>query len=210
MTLAYDPVEAVAELSRKDKRLAKVIRRAGPFTMEPHRLHSPFESLLQAITHQQLAGKAARTIHGRVLELFPNPKKPKAEALIAIKHEALRGAGLSTNKTLAVLDLAQKTLDGTVPTLRKLRSMSDEEIVERLTAVRGIGVWTVEMLLIFKLGRPDVLPIDDFGVRNGFRIAYDLPEMPKPKALLEYGEKWRPFRSVASWYLWRAADMDKK
>src|SRR5262249_7608528 len=163
----------------------KLIRRAGPFAMEPHALHSPFESLLQAITHQQLAGKAARTIHGRVLQLFPNPKKPKPEALVAMKHEALRGAGLSTNKTLAGLDLAQKTRDGTVPTLRKLRGMSDDEIIERLTAVRGIGVWTVEMMLIFKLGRPDVLPIGDFGVRNGFRLTYGHAEMPKPTALLE-------------------------
>src|SRR5690348_10238425 len=116
MTLAYDPAAAVAALARGDKQLAKLMRRVGPFAMTPHHLHSPFESLLQAITHQQLAGKAARTIHGRVVALFPNPKRPKPEALLAMKHETLRGAGLSTNKTLAVLDLAKKTLDGTVPT----------------------------------------------------------------------------------------------
>jgi DNA-3-methyladenine glycosylase II len=210
MSITYDPVAAVAAISRKDKHLAKIIRRAGPFTLNPHRLKSPFEALLQAITHQQLAGKAAQTIHGRVLALFPNPKRPTPEALIALKDEALRKAGLSTNKTLAVRDLAAKTLDGTVPTLRKLRTMPDDEIVARLTEVRGVGVWTVEMLLMFKLGRPDVLPIADFGVRNGFRLTYNLADMPTPTEVLEHGERWRPFRSVASWYLWRAVDLHKK
>jgi DNA-3-methyladenine glycosylase II len=140
---------------------------------------------------------------------MPNPKKPTPEDLLLLKVPALRKAGLSANKTLAVRDLAAKTIDGTVPTLRKLRAMPDDEIIERLTAVRGIGVWTVEMLLMFKLGRPDVLPVDDLGVRNGFRLAYNLPVMPKPTALLEYGERWRPFRSVAGWYLWRAVDLHK-
>lgn len=210
MSLQYDPAEAVAAISRRDKTLAKIIRRAGPFTMRPQRLASPFESLLRAIIYQQLHGKAAATILGRVTALLPNPKRPTPEAFLKVKDAALRKAGLSANKTLAVRDLTAKTLDGTVPTLRKLRSMPDEEIIERLTEVRGIGVWTVEMLLIFKLGRPDVLSASDFGVRNGFRLAYNLPEMPKPTELLEHGERWRPFRSVACWYLWRAVDLHKQ
>lgn len=210
MSLTYDSAKAVAAISRSDKLLAKIIRRAGPFALKPHRLTSPFEALLQAITHQQLNGKAAQTIYGRLLALFPNPKRPTPEALLPLKDAALRGSGLSANKTLAVRDLAAKTLDGTVPTLRKLRSMPDDEIVARLTEVRGIGVWTVEMLLMFKLGRPDVLPIADFGVRNGFRLTYNLADMPKPTEVLKHGERWRPFRSVASWYLWRAVDLHKK
>lgn len=209
MTLTYDPDAATVHLLRRDKKLAKIIRRTGPFTLKTQKLASPFEALFRAIIYQQLHGKAAATIHERVKALFPNPKKPTPEALVALDDKSLRGAGLSQNKMLALRDLAAKTIDGTVPTLRKLRGMSDQEIVDHLTAVRGIGVWTVEMLLIFRLGRPDVLPIGDFGVRNGFRLTYDLPEMPTPKALLEHGELWRPFRSVAAWYLWRAADLHK-
>lgn len=210
MTLAYDPDAATAHLLGCDKTLARMIRRVGPFALKIERPASPFESLFKAIVYQQLNGKAAGTIFGRVKDLFPNPKKPTPEALLKLNDKPLRGAGLSQNKLLALRDLATKTVDGTVPTLRKLRGMSDAEIVERLTAVRGVGVWTVEMLLMFRLGRPDVLPVGDFGVRNGFRLTYGLPEMPQPKELLEHGERWRPFRSVASWYMWRAVDWHRE
>lgn len=210
MTLAYDPAEAVAHLAARDKTLARMIRRVGPFVMKKETPASPFEALFKAIVYQQLNGKAAGTIFQRVKALFPNPKKPTPDSLSSLPDQPLRAAGLSQNKLLALRDLATKTIDGTVPTLRKLRTMSDAEIVERLTAVRGIGVWTVEMLLMFRLGRPDVLPVGDFGVRNGFRLTYELPDMPQPKVLLEHGERWRPFRSVASWYLWRAVDWHRE
>lgn len=209
MTLAYDPREAVDTLRRRDRKLARIIERAGPFTLRPARMVSPYASLLRAIVGQQLSGKAAETIFGRVAALHPDPKRLTPEVLRTLRDEALRGAGLSQNKLLAVRDLAAKTLDGTVPTLRKLRTMDDAAIVERLTAVRGIGVWTVEMLLMFKLGRPDVLPVDDLGVRQGFMHTYGRAAMPKPREIAEHAERWRPFRSVASWYMWRAVELQR-
>jgi DNA-3-methyladenine glycosylase II len=202
----YDPREAVRHLRSADVTLAKLMERAGPFTMEIRHLHDPFEALARNIIYQQLHGKAAAAIHARVLALFGKSKLRPGDILSAPEEE-LRGAGLSGAKLAALKDLAAKTLDGAVPTLARLRRMSDEEIVERLTAVRGIGRWTVEMLLMFRLGRPDVLPVGDFAVRKGFAVAYGLDESPKPKELERYGERWRPFRSVASWYMWRAAEL---
>jgi DNA-3-methyladenine glycosylase II len=174
--------------------------------MEIRAMHNPFESLARNIIYQQLHGNAAGAIHQRVRDLFGNPRRLKPQDILNATEEQLRSAGLSQAKTIALKDLAAKTLDGTVPTLARLRRMEDEEIIERLTAVRGIGRWTVEMLLIFRLGRPDVLPVGDFAVRKGFATVYGLKEQPKPKELLNYGERWRPFRSVASWYLWRASE----
>lgn len=202
----YDPEEAVRRLRRADPVLARLMKRAGPFTMEIRRLHDPFAALARNIIFQQLHGRAAATIHQRVLDLFGGERLRPADVLAAPDSD-LRGAGLSAAKLLALRDLAARTADGTVPTLRQLRRMSDEEIVERLTRVRGVGRWTVEMLLMFRLGRPDVLPVGDFAVRKGFALAYGLEESPKPKELLEYGERWRPYRSVASWYMWRAAEL---
>ncbi len=210
MELSFDPDEAVAAISKADRRLARVIDRAGPFTHRPQKLQSPFHALLRAIVFQQLAGKAAATIHGRVVDLFPGKRGLTPAALVAMSETKLRGAGLSQNKMLAVKDLAAKSLDGTVPTLGRLQKMDDDEIMERLTAVRGIGPWTVEMLLIFRLGRPDVLPTSDYGVRQGFRHTYKKEELPTPTELLAHGERWRPYRSVASWYLWRAVDLQKE
>ncbi len=210
MELSFDPDEAVSVLQRADRKLARVIEKAGPFTHRPQKLQSPFHALLRAIVFQQLAGKAAATIHGRVVDLFSGKRGLTAAALVAMPEERLRGAGLSRNKMLAVKDLAAKTLDGTVPTLAKLRKMPDDEIVARLTEVRGIGPWTVEMLLIFRLGRPDVLPTSDYGVRQGFKHTYRKDELPSPKELLAHGERWRPYRSVASWYMWRTADLRKE
>jgi 3-methyladenine DNA glycosylase/8-oxoguanine DNA glycosylase len=202
----YDPQLAIEYLSTADATLAALIERAGPFTMQIRRLHDPFEALARNIIYQQLHGKAAAAIHARVIALF-GKKKLSPQDILSAPEEALMGAGLSRAKLAALKDLAARTLDGTVPTLARLRRMSDEEIVERLTKVRGIGRWTVEMLLIFRLGRPDVLPVGDYAVRKGFALAYGLNESPKPKELEQYGERWRPYRSVASWYLWRAVEL---
>ncbi|HEY4312530.1 MAG TPA: DNA-3-methyladenine glycosylase [Pirellulales bacterium] len=210
MTLEYEPAQAIAAIGRADKYMAKLIRRVGPLELQPSKIDNTFQTLVRAIIYQQLSGKAAATIHGRAVDAFGTRKKITPERLLSAKDEALRAVGLSRAKAAAVKDLAAKTLDGTVPTVAKLRKMSDEEILERLTSVRGIGVWTVEMLLLFRLGRPDVLPISDLGVRKGFMLTYGHKEMPKPTAILEHGERWRPYRSVASWYLWRAVDVAAK
>lgn len=201
----YDPREACEFLSAADPRLAHWIERI-PFSMEIRAMHNPLESLARNIIYQQLHGNAAAAIHRRVLDLLGKPRRLMPQDILDAAEAELRGAGLSQAKTLALKDLAAKSLDGTVPTLARLRRMEDEEIIERLTAVRGIGRWTVEMLLIFRLGRPDVLPVGDFAVRKGFAVVYGLKEQPKPKELLNHGELWRPFRSVASWYLWRASE----
>jgi DNA-3-methyladenine glycosylase II len=205
----YDPQEAVRFLAAADPKLAPWIKHL-PFEMEIRAMHNPFESLARNIIYQQLHGNAAAAIHQRVLDLFGQRGRGlKPQDILAAPEEALRGAGLSTAKTVAIKDLAAKTLDGTVPTLALLRRMEDEEIIERLTAVRGIGRWTVEMLLIFRLGRADVLPVGDLAVRKGFQVVYGLKEQPKPKELLNHGERWHPFRSVASWYLWRASEKSR-
>lgn len=210
MSLTFDPDAAIAHLKKRDRDLGAIIRAAGPFTLKPPKGVAPFEALLRAIVSQQLSGKAAATILGRVHALFLTTKKPDPEALLLLSTESLRAAGLSGNKVLAVRDLAAKTLDGTVPTMRKMRAMSDEEVVERLIQVRGIGVWSAEMLLMFSLGRPDVLPVADLGVRQGFQYTYALEKPPTAVELTEHAECWRPFRSVASWYMWRAAGMMKE
>jgi len=219
MPKKLDHTAAVAHLSSVDKKLAKIIAKAGPCLLQPEETQSLFESLMEAIVYQQLHGKAAATILGRVKALFPENTQqvrtrhgegagfPSPEQVMAVTPELLRSAGLSQNKMLAIRDLAAKALDGTVPTVRAAHKMSDDALVEHLTTVRGIGCWTVEMLLIFRLGRPDVLAIDDYGVRKGFAKMHRLDELPKPKDLEVLGEKWRPYRSVACWYLWRAAEM---
>ena len=203
--LCYDPSIAVKHLAQADPVLAKLMRRAGPFALQTRHLHNPFEALARNIVFQQLHGTAAEAIHARLVGLFGGRRLRPRDVLDA-PEEALRGVGLSGAKTAALKDLAAKTLDGTVPALARLKRMEDEEIVARLTQVRGIGRWTVEMLLMFRLGRPDVLPVGDFAVRKGFMVAYGLGEMPKPKALELHAEAWRPYRSVASWYMWRALE----
>jgi DNA-3-methyladenine glycosylase II len=214
--LPFDPAEAVEHLRANDPRLGALIDRAGAFTLRLDPAPSPFESLLESILYQQLHGKAAATIHRRVREYFGGDPTP--QLLLDTPDEPLRAAGVSGNKIKALRDLAAHTLDGTVPTPAAIRRMPDEEIVERLTAVRGIGPWTVDMLLIFRLGRPDVLPVTDYGVRKGFALTFQrLPrtrpleaaDLPKPEVMLKRGKRWAPFRSVASWYLWRACDLAK-
>lgn len=205
--MAYDAQAAVAALSRADAVLAELIREVGPCTMSSRTSEQavdPFQHLLRAIVYQQLSGKAAATIHSRVLALLADGPTP--QAVLATSAERLRGAGLSRAKTAAAKDLAAKTLEGIVPSSAELQRLDDEAIVQRLTAVRGIGRWTVEMLLMFHLERPDVLPLDDLGVRKGFMLAYGHPELPSRPALRAHGERWRPYRSVASWYLWRAVE----
>jgi DNA-3-methyladenine glycosylase II len=214
--LPFDPDEALAHLRAKDPKLGALIDRAGPFTLKLDALQSPFESLLESILYQQLNGKAAATIHARVRALYGGD--PASQLLLDTPDEVLRAAGVSGNKSRALKDLAARTLDGTVPTHAAIMKMTDAEIVERLTEVRGIGPWTVEMLLIFRMGRPDVFPVSDYGVRKGFALTFlRLPktrplaadELPKPDVLLKRGKRWAPFRSVASWYLWRACDLAK-
>jgi len=200
---------AILHISKVDPVMKRLVREIGPYVLEPESLQQPFEALVRAVAHQQLHGKAATTILNRFIALFPGKKFPRPADLATVSDEAIRAAGFSGAKVASIRDIAAKTLTGIVPSPRKIKTMADDEIVERLTEVRGVGRWTVEMLLIFKWGRPDVLPADDFGVRNGFRVAYGLSQMPKVKDLLAHGESWRPFRTAASWYLWRAADRSK-
>lgn len=190
--------------------MRRLIREVGPFALTPKGRRTPFESLARAIAFQQLHEQAADSILKRFIALFPGRRFPRPDELLKARADAIRGAGFSGAKVLALRDLAAKTLDGTVPTGRAIKLLDDEAIVERLVEVRGIGRWTVEMLLIFQLGRPDVLPVDDFGVRNGFRIAYRRRAMPTPSEVLRYGERWKPYRTAAAWYLWRAADRVKQ
>lgn len=197
-------------LARVDPVMRRLIRDVGPFALTPRGRRTPFESLARAIAFQQLHEKAAESILKRFIALFPGRRFPRPAELLTAHADAIRGAGFSGAKVLALRDLAAKTLDGTVPTSRAITLLDDDAIVERLVEVRGVGRWTVEMLLIFQLGRPDVLPVDDFGVRNGFRIAYRRRTMPTPKEVLRYGERWKPYRTAAAWYLWRAADRVKQ
>jgi DNA-3-methyladenine glycosylase II len=197
---------ALNHLARTDPRFAALIARARPFDVVAQPLVRPFDSLAESIAYQQLNGKAAATIFGRVRALYPKRKWLDPKLILATSDETLRACGLSRSKTLALKDLAAKTLDGTVPSGRALVRMSDEEIIERLTTVRGIGRWTVEMLLLFDLGRLDVWPVADYGVRKGFAKTFGRKKLPTPKQFLKIGEKWRPYRSVAAWYFWRALD----
>lgn len=208
--LPFDHVAAHEFFARSDKRLARVIERTGEFQFKLDECESVYESLLEAIAYQSISGKAAATIFARIKALGANGICPTPAEILKTRVQALRKAGLSKAKALAMKDLAQKTIEGVVPTLEDARKLSDEELVERLVSVRGIGAWTVEMFLIFRLGRPDVLPIHDYGVQKGFALTYGKKKIPKPKELLEFGERWRPWRTVASWYLWRAVHLAGK
>lgn len=206
MSYAYDPNTAVAALRAADARLGRMIERIGDFRLRDQSAMTPFQALLRSIIYQQLSGKAAGSIHARVQALFP-AKRPNPKRLMSLSDEELRGAGLSRSKVLAVRDLAARCLDGTVPHRTRLSNMDDDAIVKELIKVRGIGRWTAEMLLIFNLGRPDVLPVDDLGVRRGFMRTFGGGELPDAKRMLARGRRWRPYRSVASWYLWRASEL---
>jgi len=190
--------------------MAELIGRSRRYNITPAVLIRPFDALAESIAYQQLSGKAAATIFGRVRALYPKRKWLDPEQLLATSDETLRAAGLSRAKTAALKDLAAKTIDGTVPSGRVLVRMTDDEIITRLTTVRGIGRWTVEMLLLFDLGRLDVWPVDDYGVRKGFAKTFGRRKLPTPKQLMKFGEKWRPYRSMAAWYFWRALDAPEK
>jgi 3-methyladenine DNA glycosylase/8-oxoguanine DNA glycosylase len=197
-------VQAERALAKRDPVLRGLIRTAGPCDLGGRRTRDHFGALVRSIVFQQLAGKAATAIHGRFVALFDG-QRITPEAVLAAGHARLRTAGLSEAKAMAILDLASKASDGTVP-LRSISRYDDDAIVERLSSVRGIGRWTAEMFLMFQLGRLDVWPVDDYGVRKGYALAYELPELPKPKELMGLGEPFRPYRSVAAWYCWRAVD----
>ncbi len=206
--------EAEAHLRRVDPRLGTVVDRVGPCALRPtigprSRPDAPFAALARAIVFQQLSGRAAETIFGRVLALWRAEEMPSAEVVLATPEARLRGAGLSAAKAAAIRDLAARSTEGLVPGSRELLRLPDEEILARLTTVRGVGPWTVQMLLIFHLGRPDVLPSTDLGVLAGFARVRRLREKPTPRELERWAERWRPWRTVASWYLWRALDLER-
>lgn len=198
---------AIRHLSR-DRALARLIRQVGPCRLEAEidSRHSPYEALMRAIAYQQLHARAAEAILARFLALHSGPGFPAPRAVLDCPDPALRACGFSATKIAALRDICAHALDGTIPTRRAAARLSDAALIERLTAIRGVGRWTVEMLLIFALGRPDVLPVDDFGVREGYRLLHGLEVQPKPRALAELGAVWAPFRSTAAWYLWRAAE----
>ena len=203
-----DP-SARRHLSR-DPVMRALIRAAGPCVMKPVRGRTPYEALIRAIAHQQLTGKAAATILSRFFALYDGGRVPEPAELLGTSDARLREAGFSRAKVASLKDIAARTLDGTIPPRRRLARLPDEAVIERLVQVRGVGRWTVEMFLMFTLGRQDVLPVDDYGVRSGFRIAYGHEQMPRPRELAEYGLRWAPYRSLAAWYLWRAVDLHRE
>jgi 3-methyladenine DNA glycosylase/8-oxoguanine DNA glycosylase len=206
--LGFDPAVAVDHLRRRDRVLGRFVGAVGPFALSLDPTQSIFMALAEAIVYQQLTGKAAATIFGRVRALFDESDDGMtAAAIFAVDPERLRGAGLSRAKLLALRDLAQRELAGSILTLSEVHGMDDEAIVERLVAVRGIGRWTAQMLLIFRLGRPDVLPVDDYGIRKGFAAVFRTRELPSRDVVAARGARWAPYRTVASWYLWRAVDV---
>ena len=206
----FDHKIAIAHLSQADKRLAALISKSIEFKLNIVEEQTPYESLLHAIVFQSISSKAAKVIFGRIQALGANGRCPTPEELLRVRKQTLRKLGLSFAKAAAAHDLAQKTIEGVVPTLDEAHKISDQELVDRLISVRGVGAWTVEMFLIFRLGRPDVLPIHDYGVQKGFALTYRKKKIPKPRELAAFGERWRPYRTVASWYMWRAIDLAGK
>lgn len=199
---------ATRHLLQADPAMAGLIRRIGRCRLACDR-EEPYAALVSAIAHQQLHGAAARTILARFRALYPDGGFPAPSAILSTPDTALRACGFSAAKTAAIRDIALHAAEGRVPSRRAAARLADAELIERLTAIRGVGRWTVEMLLIFTLGRPDILPVDDFGVREGYRVLHDLPAQPRPRELAALGELWSPYRSTAAWYLWRAADADR-
>ncbi len=200
----------VKALAKLDPVLRKVIKRVGDCTLTLKSKQAPYQSLIEAIAHQQLHGTAAKTILGRFRAIYAESKKfPSPSAILATPSDRLRQIGFSNAKVLAVLDVAKHAESGVIPTLRQIDRLPDDEIIKRLLPIRGVGIWTIQMLLIFQLGRLDVWPVDDFGVRSGFATAHGLPEHPTKRELQSAGDVWKPFRSLAAWYLWRVADLAK-
>lgn len=203
----YSPAEQ--HLAMIDLEWAKLIAEIGPYPQPTPSDQEPYEALIRAVAHQQLHGKAAENILGRFIACYSNTTFPSVEQVMATSIEQLRASGFSNSKAVAILGIAEKTKEGVVPTRVIAESLTNEELIERLTTLRGIGRWTVEMFLMHTLHQPDILPVDDFGVREGWRIIKTLAEQPKPKQFAEIGKAWSPYRSTASWYLWRAVDQSK-
>ena len=194
-------------LAAGDTDFAALIARVGPSCLVIDRQREPYQALMSAVAYQQLNGKAAAAILGRVVALFPDHPFPPPDLFLARTDEELRGCGLSGSKLLAMRDIAGKAASGFVPSRASAARLENEVLIERLTSLRGVGRWTVEMFLMFSLGRPDILPIDDFGVREGYRKLKKLEAQPKPKELAEIGKAWAPYRSTAAWYMWRATEL---
>ncbi|HWQ91072.1 MAG TPA: DNA-3-methyladenine glycosylase [Clostridia bacterium] len=205
----HDHSHAVEHLIQADPILARLIRQVGPCNLRIRSRRTPYQALVSAVIYQQLNGIAAETILSRVQSLYSKTRFPSPEQLLESPDEELRAAGLSRAKTAALKDIAAKTLSGLVPSTRVIRKLSDAEIMERLVQLRGVGPWTVEMLLIFTLGRLDILPVTDYGVQKGFALTYSWDDIPQPRQLLAEGERWRPFRSIAAWYFWRAVELPR-
>jgi 3-methyladenine DNA glycosylase/8-oxoguanine DNA glycosylase len=205
--LDYDPALACRHLAESDPTLGELIARVGPFGLRPRPTHSLFTAIARAIVYQQLSGAAAATILGRVRAIYAPKRFPAPRDILATPPERLRAAGLSTAKTAALRDLAARSLDRTVPGMSRVRRMDDEQVIERLIQVRGVGRWTAEMLLMFRLGRGDVLPVSDLGIRKGFALTFGSRRLPAAVTITRRAERWRPYRSVACWYLWRACEM---
>lgn len=201
---------AIAHLAAVDTDFARLIESVGPCELKPRTDREPYEGLVRSIAYQQLHARAAEAIFGRFLALYPNEAFPSPATILATDAQIMRACGFSGAKITTIRGIAEKMLDGTVPTREVALMLTDEELIERLVTLRGVGPWTVQMLLIFTLERPDVLPVDDFGVREGWRLLKSLPSQPKPKELAKIGEVWSPYRSTAAWYLWRAADILRK
>jgi 3-methyladenine DNA glycosylase/8-oxoguanine DNA glycosylase len=202
--LPFDLAAATRLLAERDPRLAELIATTRPFALDADGPRSPYEALLRAIAYQSISGKAAATIYARVRALSASDGPPAPEEMLKLRVPALRRAGLSAAKVLAMKDLARNAIAGVVPTLAEAEALGDDELIARLVSVRGVGAWTVEMFLMFRLGRPDVLPVHDLGVKKGWAVTYGKTHMPAPRELLAFGERWRPYRTVASWYMWRA------
>lgn len=209
MNLALTTDPATAHLVASDPDWEALIARIGPCGLKPRLEREPYEALVRAIAYQQLHGRAAEAILARFLALYPGAVFPSPEQVLATEESLLRGCGFSASKIASIRGIAQGTLEGLVPSLTIATGLPDEELIARLVTLRGVGRWTVEMFLIFALGRPDILPVDDFGVREGWRVLKALPEQPKPKVLADIGLAWSPYRSTAAWYLWRAAEQAK-
>jgi len=205
-----DFAAAVRHLKKGDPAMAALIKKVGPCGITVRDKVQPWQALTRAVAYQQLHARAAEAIFGRFLALYEHGKFPTPEEILETDHHELRKVGFSNNKAEAIRDIAAHAEAGKIPTRAKCAKMTDEEIIAACLPVRGVGRWTIEMLLIFTLGRMDVWPIDDFGVREGYRALYDLERQPTPKQLKTLGEKWSPWRSVAAWYLWRAADLAKE
>lgn len=203
----YDINKALRHLRKRDPVLRDLMNRTERFDISLSRIRSPFLLLLRTIVYQQLSGKAAATIFGRVEDLFPSKQKMTPGRLLELPDQTLRDAGMSWAKVAAAKDLAERCVSRQVPSLARLMKMSNEEVMDSLVQIRGIGPWSVEMLLMFDLGRPDVLPVTDLGVRKGYQLLYEMDELPKPAELYDLCEHWRPYRSVGSWYMWRAVDL---